>query len=82
MFSIIRSGFARLLLATILGGLKGPFMKAAQFLATIPDLQPLKYTVELANLQCEAPPTGWAFVKRRMKAELGPDSLQSFVCDS
>jgi predicted unusual protein kinase regulating ubiquinone biosynthesis (AarF/ABC1/UbiB family) len=81
MFSIIRSGFARLLLATTLGGLKGPFRKVAQFLPAIPDLLPLKYTVELAKLQCESPPMGWAFAKRRMKAELGPDWLQRFVCD-
>ena len=51
MFSIIRSGSARLLVTT-LRGLKGPFMKVAQFLATTPDLLPLKYTVELAKLQC------------------------------
>ena len=81
MFSITRSGSARLLLATTLGGLKGPFIKVAQILATIPDLLPLKYTVELAKLHCEAPPMGWAFVKRRMKAELRPDWLQRFVCD-
>jgi predicted unusual protein kinase regulating ubiquinone biosynthesis (AarF/ABC1/UbiB family) len=27
---------------------------------------------ELMKLQSEAPPMGWAFVKRRMAAELGP----------
>jgi len=80
MFSIIRSGFARLPLATALGGLKGPFMKVAQFLAKIPDLPSLKYTIEPAKLQYKAPPMRWAFVKRRRKAELGPDWLQRFVC--
>src|SRR6266705_1735680 len=60
-------------LAAALGGLKGPIMKVAQLMATIPDLLPPEYTTELAKLQSEAPPMGWAFVKRRMTAELGPD---------
>lgn len=60
-------------LAAALGGLKGPIMKVAQLMATIPDLLPPEYTEELAKLQSEAPPMGWAFVKRRMMAELGPD---------
>src|SRR5882724_2114134 len=58
-------------LAAALGGLKGPIMKVAQLMATIPDLLPPEYTEELAKLQSEAPPMGWAFVKRRMMAELG-----------
>ena len=59
-------------LAQALGGLKGPIMKVAQLLATIPDLVPPEYAAELQKLQSEAPPMGAAFVKRRMQAELGP----------
>lgn len=60
-------------LAGVLGGLKGPIMKVAQLLATIPDLIPPEYAAELQKLQSEAPAMGAAFVKRRMAAELGPD---------
>jgi predicted unusual protein kinase regulating ubiquinone biosynthesis (AarF/ABC1/UbiB family) len=60
-------------LTAALGGLKGPIMKVAQLLATIPDALPPEYAAELQKLQSEAPPMGWAFVKRRMSAELGPD---------
>jgi predicted unusual protein kinase regulating ubiquinone biosynthesis (AarF/ABC1/UbiB family) len=60
-------------LAAALGGLKGPIMKVAQLMATIPDVLPPEYTTELAKLQSQAPPMGWAFVKRRMMAELGAD---------
>jgi predicted unusual protein kinase regulating ubiquinone biosynthesis (AarF/ABC1/UbiB family) len=60
-------------LAAALGGLKGPIMKVAQLMATIPDALPAEYAAELMKLQSEAPPMGWAFVKRRMAAELGPD---------
>ena len=60
-------------LAAALGGLKGPIMKVAQLLATIPDALPPEYVTELSRLQSEAPPMGWAFVKRRMMAELGGD---------
>ena len=56
-----------------LGGLKGPLMKAAQILATIPDALPDDYARELRELQANAPPMGWPFVRRRMAAELGPD---------
>src|SRR3712207_2032069 len=59
--------------AQALGGLKGPIMKVAKLLATIPDLIPPEYAAELQKLQSEAPPMGAAFVKRRMMAELGPD---------
>src|SRR5688500_417336 len=58
-------------LAAVLGGLKGPIMKVAQLLATIPDLVPPEYAAELQKLQSEAPPMGAAFVKHRMQAELG-----------
>ena len=58
-------------LSLALGRLKGPLMKVAQLMATIPDLLPPEYAAELQKLQSEAPPMGWAFVKRRMMAELG-----------
>jgi predicted unusual protein kinase regulating ubiquinone biosynthesis (AarF/ABC1/UbiB family) len=60
-------------LAAALGGLKGPIMKVAQLMATIPDALPAEYAEELTKLQSDAPPMGWAFVKRRMVAELGAD---------
>ncbi|NND48632.1 MAG: AarF/ABC1/UbiB kinase family protein, partial [Rhizobiales bacterium] len=66
-------------LATALGGLKGPLMKVAQMLATIPDAVPAEYAAELARLQNAAPPMGWPFVRRRMAAELGPDWQQKFA---
>jgi predicted unusual protein kinase regulating ubiquinone biosynthesis (AarF/ABC1/UbiB family) len=65
-------------LAAALGGLKGPIMKVAQLLATIPDALPPEYANELIKLQSQAPPMGWAFVKRRMGAELGPDWQSKF----
>jgi predicted unusual protein kinase regulating ubiquinone biosynthesis (AarF/ABC1/UbiB family) len=55
-----------------LGRLKGPLMKVAQMAATVPDLLPPEFAVELAELQMSAPPMGPAFVRRRMAAELGP----------
>lgn len=66
-------------LAAALGGLKGPIMKVAQLMATIPDALPPEYAAELATLQSQAPPMGWAFVKRRMMAELGPDWMSRFA---
>jgi predicted unusual protein kinase regulating ubiquinone biosynthesis (AarF/ABC1/UbiB family) len=65
-------------LRIILGGLKGPLMKVAQILATVPDVLPEKFTSELAQLQSNAPSMGWAFVKRRMTGELGPDWREKF----
>lgn len=65
-------------LKVALGGLKGPLMKAAQILATIPDALPSDYARELAELQSNAPSMGWAFVRRRMAAELGPDWQKRF----
>jgi predicted unusual protein kinase regulating ubiquinone biosynthesis (AarF/ABC1/UbiB family) len=59
-------------LKQVLGGLKGPLMKVAQFLATVPEALPEEYAQELATLQSNAPPMGWAFVRRRMQSELGP----------
>src|SRR5262249_29019767 len=66
-------------LAAALGGLKGPIMKVAQLMATIPDALPAEYAAELTKLQSQAPPMGWAFVKRRMQAELGPNWEQKFA---
>jgi predicted unusual protein kinase regulating ubiquinone biosynthesis (AarF/ABC1/UbiB family) len=66
-------------LAAALGGLKGPIMKVAQLLATIPEALPPEYINELTKLQSQAPPMGWAFVKRRMLAELGPDWQRKFA---
>ncbi len=60
-------------LRAALGGLKGPVMKIAQIISTIPDAVPPEYAAELSQLQANAPAMGWPFVKRRMKAELGPD---------
>ena len=62
-----------------LGGLKGPLMKVAQILSTVPDVLPDEYIAELAELQTNAPSMGWAFVRRRMAAELGPDWRDLFV---
>ncbi|MDO9711440.1 ABC1 kinase family protein [Paracraurococcus lichenis] len=59
-------------LKRILGGLKGPMMKVAQFLSTVPDALPEEYAEQLATLQANAPPMGWSFVRRRMQGELGP----------
>ena len=60
-------------LAAALGGLKGPLMKVAQLMSTIPEALPPEYARELAQLQSQAPAMGPAFVRRRMTAELGPD---------
>ena len=65
-------------LTQALGGLKGPLMKVAQMMATIPDLLPPEYADELQKLQSDAPPMGAAFVKRRMQAELGADWQTKF----
>ena len=66
-------------LAKALGGLKGPLMKVAQLVATIPDVVPPEYAAELQKLQSEAPPMGAAFVKRRMMAELGAGWRERFT---
>ena len=63
----------------ILGNLKGPLMKVAQLSATIPDLLPEEYARKLAELQSNAPPMSWVFVKRRMKAELGENWEDQFL---
>jgi len=60
-------------LKAALGGLKGPLMKVAQIMATIPDALPGEYVEELKQLQTNAPSMGWPFVRRRMSSELGHD---------
>ncbi len=61
-----------------IGNLKGPLMKVGQILATIPQALPPEYAKALQELQSNAPPMGWAFVKRRMKTELGNDWAKKF----
>ncbi len=65
-------------LAAALGGLKGPLMKVAQLLSTIPEALPPEYARELSQLQSNAPPMGPGFVRRRMVSELGPDWAARF----
>src|SRR5690242_16049244 len=60
-------------LKAALGGIKGPLMKVAQLLATIPEALPEEYVRELIQLQANAPAMGWPFVRRRMIGELGPN---------
>jgi predicted unusual protein kinase regulating ubiquinone biosynthesis (AarF/ABC1/UbiB family) len=66
-------------LKSVLGGLKGPLMKVAQFLSTVPDALPAEYAAELSQLQANAPPMGWSFVRRRMSSELGPNWRDRFA---
>jgi predicted unusual protein kinase regulating ubiquinone biosynthesis (AarF/ABC1/UbiB family) len=73
------------LLKEALGKLKGPLMKAAQMVATVPDLLPPEFAKQLAELQTNAPPMGSSFVRRRMAAELGADwetKFQSFELEA
>ncbi len=65
-------------LAAALGGLKGPIMKVAQLMSTIPEALPPEYARELSQLQSQAPAMGPAFVRRRMVAELGTDWASRF----
>ncbi|MBV8118846.1 MAG: AarF/ABC1/UbiB kinase family protein [Alphaproteobacteria bacterium] len=65
-------------LKAALGGIKGPLMKVAQLLATIPDALPKEYVDQLIQLQANAPAMGWPFVRRRMAGELGPDWQNKF----
>jgi predicted unusual protein kinase regulating ubiquinone biosynthesis (AarF/ABC1/UbiB family) len=53
------------------GGMKGPFMKIVQFLATVPDALPPEFAAEFMTLQSNAPPMGESFVRRRMAGEMG-----------
>ena len=67
------------ILREALGRLKGPLIKVAQLLATVPDALPPEYAAELVKLQTNAPPMGPAFVRRRMAAELGPNWREKFA---
>jgi predicted unusual protein kinase regulating ubiquinone biosynthesis (AarF/ABC1/UbiB family) len=58
--------------------MKGPMMKVAQLLTTIPDALPTDYANELIRLQSQAPPMGAGFARRRMQAELGPHWRERF----
>ena len=66
-------------LTAVLGSLKGPLMKVAQFLATVPGALPPEYSEMFLSLQMDAPAMGWAFVRRRMVSELGPDWQSRFA---
>lgn len=61
-----------------LGQIKGPLMKVAQFLATIPDAIPFEYSQALLELQTQAPSMSGPFVNRRMVGELGVHWQQKF----
>lgn len=65
-------------LKAALGGIKGPLMKVAQILSTIPDALPKEYAQELQQLQSNAPSMGWPFIKRRMSTELGAGWQKKF----
>ena len=62
-----------------LGAMKGPMMKVAQLLATIPEALPADFSEQLMSLQSQAPAMGAAFVRRRMQAELGADWRARFA---
>ena len=61
-----------------LGRLRGPLVKVAQLLSTVPGALPADYVAELMTLQSQAPPMGPTFVRRRMAGELGPDWRSRF----
>jgi len=61
-----------------LGRLRGPLVKVAQLLATVPGALPADYVAELMTLQSQAPPMGPSFVRRRMAGELGADWRSRF----
>ena len=65
-------------LTAVLGNLRGPVMKVAQFIATVPGVMPPEVAAPLLSLQANAPPMGAGFVRRRMSAELGPDWERKF----
>ena len=65
-------------LTKVLGNLRGPVMKVAQFVATVPGILPPDVAAPLLTLQASAPPMGTGFVRRRMAAELGKDWEKKF----
>jgi len=66
-------------LTAVLGSLRGPVMKVAQFVATVPGVLPPDVAAPLLSLQTNAPPMGAGFVSRCMVAELGPDWEKKFA---
>lgn len=75
----LRGGGNPAALAEALGQLRGPAIKIAQFLATLPGILPAEYAAALATLQNNAPPMNPLFVKRRMASELGSDWQKHFA---
>jgi predicted unusual protein kinase regulating ubiquinone biosynthesis (AarF/ABC1/UbiB family) len=65
-------------LTEALGRLRGPVVKVAQLLATVPGALPAEYVAELMALQSQAPAMGSTFVRRRMAGELGADWQSRF----
>ncbi|MGN6514503.1 MAG: ABC1 kinase family protein [Rhizomicrobium sp.] len=65
-------------LTRVLGNLRGPVIKVAQFVATVPGVLPPDVAAPLLTLQTNAPPMGPSFVRRRMAAELGKDWEKKF----
>jgi predicted unusual protein kinase regulating ubiquinone biosynthesis (AarF/ABC1/UbiB family) len=65
-------------LTSVLGNLRGPVMKVAQFVATVPGILPPEVAAPLLTLQTNAPAMGEGFVRRRMASELGPDWEKRF----
>ena len=62
-----------------LGALKGPLLKVAQLLSTIPNALPAEYASELSQkLQSQAPPMGWLSRAPPDERELGPDWEKKF----
>ena len=61
-----------------IGSLKGPLMKVGQILSTIPEALPPEYAQAMQELQSNAPPMGWPFVRRRMRTELGENWESDF----
>jgi len=59
-----------------LGELKGPLLKIAQLLSTIPEALPKEYVLELQKLQSQAPPMGWPFASDS-SGSAGPMPVQS-----
>lgn len=66
-------------LAQALGTMRGPVIKIAQFLATLPGILPPDYAAAFATLQNQAPAMAPLFVKRRMANELGANWQQYFA---
>lgn len=71
LFSDDSADDAARLIAETLGQLKGPAVKVAQFLSTIPDALPPAYMDAFSTLQSAAPPMGRLFVRRRMASAFG-----------